>query len=139
MRAQLHAASGRPSRDLVELLLLLFRGVIVVVKAPGDDLAYAGKAQHVVAEAGGQKPRQVLKRLHLVLAGSRRRKAVRNTQGKLTLSPNLEQCLVALRRDADAACIDDAGDGETVHLTKELPGASDLVGVARRRLPARTR
>ena len=129
MHAQLHAASGRPSRDLVELVLLLFRGEIVVIEAPGDDFAYAGKAQHVVAEAGGHKPRQVLKRLYLVLAGGRRGKAVRNT---LTLSPNFEQCLVALRRDADAAGIDDAGDGETVHLTKELPGAGDLVGVARR-------
>ena len=83
MHAQLHAASGRPARDLIELLLLLFRGVIVVIKAPGDDLAYAGKAQHVVAEAGGHKPRQVLERFQLVLAGGGRRKAVGDTQGKL--------------------------------------------------------
>ncbi len=63
-----HAALGGPSDDLVVLLALGLGGLIVVIHRPGDPLADAVEAQHVIAEAHRQQLRQILQFLEF-LAG----------------------------------------------------------------------
>ena len=125
MLGQRHAARCGPAGDLVILLLLRLGRAVVVVHAPGDVLAHAVEAQHVVAESHGQQLRErpvVFQFIAAVLCEQLNRRRAPSTCDRSRPEQRLVLAAVRLKPPGVA----DAGEAEPVELTEELPGAQTL-------------
>ena len=113
-------------QKLGQLRLAIGRDVAIGPVGPDQDFAGSVEVEHGIAESRRQELRQVLQ-VDEFAARLRRAEMVGDANGELPVAPQLEQGLVVGRVHADAAAIDDAGDGETVHFAEKFPGTLDLL------------